>query len=254
MKQPLLEIKNVNLSIGSTHVLRDLSLSLYPGEVLGLVGESGCGKSMTANAIFQLLPPSSFCLGEINFLGKNLLALNSKEMSVMRGTSLGLILQDPALSLNPLMKIGKQLVDGLCFHKKISSIQAKEIASLWLQRVGLRDVQTHMRQYPHEMSGGMKQRVLIAMALMTQPSLLIADEPTTALDMTTQAIILDLLKRIQQEENLTLLFITHDLGIVANYCDKVAVMYAGSVVETGSVEEVFSRPRHPYTKILLEAS
>lgn len=252
--QTLLEINNLNLSLGSinpVHILHDISFSLNHGEVLGMVGESGCGKSMTANAILQLLPTYANLSGEIQFFGKNLLELNSNELGSIRGNAIGLILQDPALSLNPIMKVGKQLTDILRYHKKMSSKSAHEMAALWLHRVGLTDVPLRMQQYPHEMSGGMKQRILIAIALICKPALLIADEPTTALDVTTQALVLDLLKKLQKEESMALILITHDLGIVANYCEKVAVMYAGRIIEMGHVKTVLSQPKHPYTKALI---
>jgi peptide/nickel transport system ATP-binding protein/oligopeptide transport system ATP-binding protein len=253
MTLPLLNIENLSLSLGKTsssyQILKDISFRIYPGEIVGLVGESGCGKSLTASAILGLLPPLSQLTGYIEFEGQNLI----KHISSLRGTRLSLILQDPSLALNPLIPIGRQLIEGLCYHKKMSRKAAVKIGTEWLDRVGISDASTRMRQYPHEMSGGMKQRILIAIALICQPSLLIADEPTTALDVTIQAQILDLLQNLQKEKGMSLLLITHDLGIIARCCQRVMVMYAGQLVETGPVEQVLTSPRHPYTQALLQS-
>lgn len=255
MNKPILEVKDLNLTITHAtkplHILHGVSFAIYPGEVVGLVGESGCGKSLTASAILGLLPSSHHVTGRIIFDGQDLLA--SQQISTLRGTRLSLILQDPAMALNPLMSIGNQLIEGLCYHKKISRQEAFEKGVEWLTRVGIGDARARMRQYPHEMSGGMKQRILIAMALICQPSLLIADEPTTALDVTVQAQILDLLQILQREEQMSILLITHDLGVVAQSCQRVMVMYAGQLVEMGPVEQIFTSPQHPYTQALLRS-
>lgn len=257
MTSPLLEVDNLHLTLfketQAFHILHGISFSIYPGEIIGLVGESGCGKSLTAAAILGLLPPAHQIRGQMIFEGKNLLTMPSQQFSHLRGSRLSLILQDPALALNPLLSIGSQLIEGLCYHKKIAREQAFEKGVQWLSRVGIGDARQRMRQYPHEISGGMKQRILIAMALICQPSLLIADEPTTALDVTVQAQILDLLQLLQKEENMTILLITHDLGVVAKCCQRVMVMYAGQLIEVGPVEQVLTSPQHPYTQALLRS-
>lgn len=253
MKPPLLEVQNLRLSLAknsqSLRILHDITFSIAHGEILGLVGESGCGKSMTASAILGLLPLSHSLSGEVKFEGQ---PLSPRELSSLRGNRLSLILQDPSLALNPLIPIGKQLTEGLCYHKKMNRTEADRLGMEWLHRVGIGDVQVRMRQYPHELSGGMKQRILIAMALICKPSLVIADEPTTALDVTIQAQILDLLQELQSKEKMSLLFITHDLGVVARICQRVMIMYAGQVVETGPVNQIFHSPQHPYTQALLQ--
>lgn len=254
---PLLKVDNLHLSLNknshSFPILHGISFAVYPGEIIGLVGESGCGKSLTVSAILGLLPSSHTLKGQIEFEGQDLLTLSSTQLTRLRGTRLSLILQDPALALNPLIPIGKQLTEGLRYHKKLSRKEAYQKGIEWLNRVGIGDASARMCQYPHEISGGMKQRILIAMALICQPSLLIADEPTTALDVTTQAQILDLLQHLQKEEHMSLLLITHDLGVVARLCQRVMVMYAGQIVETGAVEYIFNSPQHPYTQALLQS-
>jgi len=257
MTLPLLEVKNLNLSLSkeghSYHILRDISFAINPGEIVGLVGESGCGKSMTASAIPGLLPPSKTISGRIDFEGENLLQLSPRRLASMRGNRISLILQDPSLSLNPLMTIGQQLTEGLRYHKKIDKKKATKIGIEWLTRVGISDPEVRMKQYPHEFSGGMKQRILIAAALICKPSLVIADEPTTALDATIQEQILNLLQYLQDEERMSLLLITHDLGVVARLCQRVMVMYAGQLVEMGPVDQVLKSPQHPYTQALLQS-
>lgn len=244
MRVPLLDVANLQLFIKNKKILQDVSFQVYSGETVALVGESGCGKSMTASALLGLLPQGAKLSGNLLFENQNL---------QQRGTKLGLILQDPSLALNPLLTIGRQLVEGLCYHQKMPLRQAWQIGIAWLEKVGIGNPKERMDLYPHQMSGGMKQRILIAMALIGKPSLLIADEPTTALDVTVQAQILELLKKLQQEENLSMLLITHDLGVVAHCCKRVMVMYAGQIVETGSVEQIFSNPQHPYTQALLQS-
>jgi oligopeptide/dipeptide ABC transporter ATP-binding protein len=255
MKSPLLEVDDLHLTIfngtNAIHLLQGISFAIYPGEIVALVGESGCGKSLTASAILGLLAPSHTIKGSIFFEGHDLLAKTNRPHP--RGTRLSLILQDPSLALNPLIPIGGQLIEGLCYHKKISRHEAFKIGIQWLTRVGIGDACDRMHQYPHEISGGMKQRVLIAMALICQPSLLIADEPTTALDVTIQAQIIDLLKILQKEEGMSILLITHDLGVAASSCQRMMVMYAGRLVEIGSIAEIFTSPQHPYTQALLQS-
>ena len=257
MNGPLMIVDNLQLTLsvpsGLFNALHGLSFTIEQGEVVGLVGESGSGKSLTASAIMGLLNPSHQLTGKITFEGNNLLDMTSKELMKLRGNRLSLILQDPGQSLNPVIRIGTQLIEGLCHHKKIARKQAYAEGIAWLEKVGINNPSERMRQYPHELSGGMKQRILIAMALICQPSLLIADEPTTALDTTVQLQILHLLASLQKKENTSVLLITHDLGIVANFCDRVLVMYAGQIVESASVKELFSSPKHPYTRALLKS-
>lgn len=254
-KIPLLKVQDLQLKLmknsHSLKILRGISFAIYPREIVGLVGESGCGKSLTASAILGLLPPSHSITGKVEFEGENL--LDKKKISALRGNRLSLILQDPSLALNPLVPLGKQLIEGLCIHKKMSWDQAYQKGLDWLRKVGIGDPSMRMRQYPHEISGGMKQRILIAMALICQPSLVIADEPTTALDLTIQAQILDLLQELQIKEDMSLLLITHDLGVVAQSCQRVMVMYAGQIVETGTVNQILSNPQHSYTQSLINA-
>jgi oligopeptide/dipeptide ABC transporter ATP-binding protein len=226
-----------------------VSFEISAGETLGLVGESGCGKSVTAYSILQLLPvpPARYAGGEIAFRGDNLLALDDKAMRRVRGNLISMIFQEPMSSLNPIMTIGAQITEAIREHRKTSRREARRIAVDMLRRVGIPSAETRFHEYPHQMSGGMKQRAMIAMALVCRPSLLIADEPTTALDVTIQAQILDLLNELQHELNMSVLLITHDLGVVAETCDRVAVMYAGKVVELATVEMLFESPKHPYT-------
>ena len=253
---PLLKIEELHLSLkngtSSNKILQGISFDVYPGEIVALVGESGSGKSSIASAIFALLPSPHTLTGKIEFEGENLLEPSSNKISLLRGTKLSLILQDPSLALNPLVPLGKQLIEGLCYHKKISWKEGWQKGIEWLNRVGVNNPKERMNQYPHEISGGMKQRILIAMALICSPSLLIADEPTTALDVTTQAQILDILKHLQEEEKMSLLLITHDLGVVAKLCHRVIVISSGKIIETGSVEQIFHSPKHPYTEALLK--
>lgn len=257
MNSPLLEIDHLNLTLfngpNGFHILHDISFSIFPGEIVGLVGESGCGKSLTASAILGLLHSTHTLTGRMMFEGQDLLTQSPQELAHLRGTRLSLILQDPALALNPLLTIGSQLIEGLCYHKKMARQQAFEKGVQWLNRVGIGDARERMGQYPHEISGGMKQRILIAMALICQPSLLIADEPTTALDVTVQAQILELLLLLQKQERMSILLITHDLGVVAKCCQRVLVMYAGQLIEMGSVDHLFTSPQHPYTQALLQS-
>ena len=255
----LLEVKNLKVSFqtffGEVEAVRDISYNVRKGKTLAIVGESGCGKSVSANAIMQLLPkpPVLYKGGEILFKGKDLLAKNEKEMVDIRGNKISMIFQDPMTSLNPTMKVGKQIVEGLKRHKKISNSEARKIAIDMLKKVSVPQAEKRMDQYPYEFSGGMRQRVMIAIAMAVKPDLLIADEPTTALDVTVQAQILDLMKDIQEDEGNSIIIITHDLGVVADMADDIIVMYAGQIVEEGRVDEIFNNPSHPYTRKLLDA-
>ena len=255
----LLEVRDLKVSFqtffGEVEAVRGISYNLEKGKTLAVVGESGCGKSVSANAIMQLLPkpPVLYKGGEIVFKGENLLEKSEKEMTNIRGNEISMVFQDPMTSLNPTMKVGKQIVEGLKRHKKISNSEARQIAIEMLKKVSVPQAEKRIDQYPHEFSGGMRQRVMIAIAMAVRPDLLIADEPTTALDVTVQAQILDLMKEIQKQEGNSIIIITHDLGVVADMADDIIVMYAGQIVEEGSVDEIFNNPSHPYTRKLLEA-
>ncbi len=251
--QNLLSVSNLRVHFhtedGILKAVDGVSFEISAGETLGLVGESGCGKSVTAYSILQLLPvpPAEYAGGEIDFRGENLLALDDKAMRRVRGNLISMIFQEPMSSLNPIMSIGAQITEAIREHRKASGREAREIAIDMLRRVGISSPETRFHEYPHQMSGGMKQRAMIAMALVCRPSLLVADEPTTALDVTIQAQILELLNELQSELNMSVLLITHDLGVVAETCDRVAVMYAGKVVESAPVALLFESPKHPYT-------
>jgi oligopeptide/dipeptide ABC transporter ATP-binding protein len=235
--------------------VRNISLTLQKGETLALVGESGCGKSVTALSTLRLIPtpPGRFESGRIIFKGQDLLQASEVEMQHIRGNEISMIFQEPMTSLNPIFTIGDQIMEAILLHQNKTQPQARELALQALQQVAMPSPESRMEQYPHELSGGMKQRVMIAMAIVCKPALLIADEPTTALDVTIQAQILDLLDRLKKETHMAILLITHNLGIVAQYADNVAVMYAGKVVETAPVVELFSAPSHPYTRGLLNS-
>lgn len=242
---------------GEKGVLRavdGISLAIYPGEVLGLVGESGCGKSMTALSILRLIPaPGRIVSGEIWWRGENLLKLPVSAIPRLRGKEMGIIFQDPLTSFNPVQKIGRQLTEAVELHLDYTPEKARELAVESLSRVGLPDPARQFDVFPHELSGGMRQRAMIAMALICKPKLLIADEPTTALDVTIQAQILELLRSLQAQNGMSVLLITHNLGIVAETATRVAVMYAGKIVETAATEEIFKNPLHPYTRGLLDS-
>ena len=250
----LLQVQGLTTTLGASgpEILSDVHLDLRAGEVLGVVGESGSGKSMLALSIMGLLPHAIHLRsGRILLQGQNLLTLESAAMRSLRGGDVAMIFQEPMTSLNPVMRVGQQIGETLRWHRKLQGEAARAEGIELLRRVEMPDPPRQIDAYPHELSGGMRQRVMIAMALAGQPRLLIADEPTTALDVTIQAQILELVRRIQRENGMSVLWITHDLGVVAEMCDRVAVMYAGRVVETGSVLDIFDRPAHPYTRGLL---
>ena len=252
----ILEIKNLNLgfnlSDGFRQAVWDVNFSLERGETLAIVGESGCGKTVSTMSILQLLPETAkIQSGEICFDGENLLNLSQKQMQKIRGKRIALIPQDPMTSLNPLYTIGNQLLEVIELHQGLKGKEAFDVALNALEKVKIPDAKEKMSAYPHEFSGGMKQRVIIAMALACHAEVIIADEPTTALDVTVQAQIMEILREIKKQENLSVILITHDLGIVAQNADKVAVMYAGRIVEYAPVKELFKNPKHPYTKALL---
>lgn len=255
----LLEVKNLAVSFktffGEVEAVRNISFSVKPSETVAIVGESGCGKSVTANSIMQLLPmpPAFFKNGEIFFEGEDLLKKKESEMQKIRGDKISMIFQDPMTSLNPTIRVGKQIVEGLIQHQNISKKEAHEKALDMLRLVSVPQPEKRIKQYPHEFSGGMRQRVMIALAMVADPQLIIADEPTTALDVTVQAQILELMKEIQSKLGMSIVLITHDLGIVADMSDKVIVMYAGQIVEEGSAKEIFENTKHPYTRKLLKS-
>jgi len=239
---------------GTVKALDGVTFTMNKGDALGIVGESGCGKSTTALSILRLIPPPGKIIkGEIIFNGENLLKTNEDEMRHIRGRDITMIFQEPTTSLNPVFKIGKQLMDVIMFHLKVDKHKAYRSASEILEAVRMPDVKEVMEQYPHELSGGMRQRVMIAMALACKPTLIIADEPTSSLDVTIQAQVLNIMLNLLEKFNVSLLLITHDLGIVAETCDKVIIMYAGVVVEQGNVKRIFKDPKHPYTQGLINA-
>ena len=255
----LLEVKNLEASIktktGAIHAIEDISFSMEKGEILGVVGESGCGKSMTALSILRLLPtpPIEISGGQILYDGQDLLKMSKAGIRSIRGNRISMIFQEPMTSLNPVYTVGNQIMEAIHFHRKVSRKVCWEQAVKMLKMVGIPAPEQRMKEYPHQLSGGMRQRVMIAMALSCQPELLIADEPTTALDVTIQAQILDELKRLQKQTGTAIMLITHDLGVVADMAQKVLVMYAGKVVEYADTIDIFSRPLHPYTEGLLKS-
>ena len=240
---------------GTVKAVDGVSFDLSRGETLGIVGESGSGKSVTMLSLMQLVPspPGRIVDGEIILDGQDLLQLNDDQMSKIRGSQIALIIQDPMTSLNPVFSIGNQVMEAVKIHQDIPKKSILDMALDVLRKVNIPAAETRIRDYPHQMSGGMRQRVVGAISISCQPSVLIADEPTTSLDVTIQAQYLKLLKELQEEQDLGLIFITHDFGIVAKMCDKVAVMYAGKIVEQGSVRDIFNNPSHPYTEALLKS-
>lgn len=255
----LLQVKNLAVSFstyrGKVKAVRDVSFSVDEGKTIGIVGESGCGKSVTSHAIMGLLPRENSKIehGQIIFNDRNITDLSEKEMNRLRGNEIAMIFQDPMTSLNPVLTIGTQIQESLFLHKKLTKQQARQRAIELLNLVGIPSAEMRLDDYPHQFSGGMRQRVMIAMALSCEPKLLIADEPTTALDVTVQAQILNLLKQLQRKTNTAIVLISHDLGVIANLCDDIAVMYAGQIVEYGSAEDIFYNAHHPYTKGLLKS-
>lgn len=253
----VLEVKDLSVSFhtygGEVQAVRDVNFELHEGETLAIVGESGSGKSVTVQSIMRLLsmPPAEFKSGSILMDGEDIVERTEKEMEKIRGKEMGMIFQDPMTSLNPTMKIGRQITEGLIKHQDMTKKEALERGVELLKLVGIPNPDRRINQYPHEFSGGMRQRAMIAIALSCNPKILIADEPTTALDVTIQAQILELLREIQDETKTAIILITHDLGVVANAADRVAVMYGGKIVETGTVDEIFYEPKHPYTWGLL---
>ena len=271
---PLLDVRNLSIrfprqaaiqqptfgraGVPDPHAVRDLTFAIAPGEVLGLVGESGSGKSVTSLAVMGLLPPGATVVGEINFKngaenGTNLLELPSDAIRHLRGSRIAMIFQEPMTALNPVMRVGEQIAEAVLAHNQLSKSEAWQRAVDGMRDVAIPDPEQRARSYPHQLSGGMRQRVMIAMAIVNRPQLLIADEPTTALDVTIQAQILDLLIELRHKFGLAMLFISHDLAVVSHVADRVAVMYAGSLVELGSKVDIFNAPAHPYTQGLLRA-
>jgi len=255
----LLEIDNLHVRFhteeGTVHALNGINLSIGRNEVIGIIGESGCGKSVTALSVMGLLstPPAEVVRGSIRYDGQDLLELSNDEMNEIRGNDISMIYQDPMSSLNPVLEVGYQITEGLLSHRDISEAEARDRATEMLDACGIGDAERIMDEYPHELSGGMRQRVMIAMALITEPELLIADEPTTALDVTIQAQILDLLRDLQAEHETSMVFISHDLPAVSEIADRIAVMYAGNVVESCQIGSLFENPLHPYTRKLTES-
>ncbi|MEE3253944.1 MAG: ABC transporter ATP-binding protein [Nitrospinota bacterium] len=258
-QDPLLAIQDLSTFFHTeeniVRSVRNVDLTINSGETLALVGESGCGKSVTALSAMRLIPmpPGKFESGRILFKGKNLLQASEFEMQKIRGNEISMIFQEPMTSLNPIFTIGDQITEAICLHQNKNLEEARNLALEVLKKVAMPSPEQRIDQYPHELSGGMKQRVMIAMAIVCQPSLLIADEPTTALDVTIQAQILDLLDKLRKETQMSILLITHNLGIVAQYADRVAVMYSGKIIEEAPVETIFASPSHPYTKGLINS-
>ena len=256
-KLPLLAVKGISTYFYNSHgeikAVEDVSFTLGEAEVLGLVGESGCGKTVTALSILRLVPepPGRIIKGEVWFQDRDLLTLPIREMTNIRGREIAMIFQDPAMALNPVFRVGEQVAEGLIFHKNMTRKQARQEAIELLRLVGIPLPQKRFQEYPHQLSGGMKQRVMIAIAISCHPKLLLADEPTTALDVTVQAQILDLLLHLKEELKTSIILITHDLGVIAERAQRVIVMYAGKVVEEAPVAPLFQEPRHPYTQGLL---
>ena len=259
MEQNLLEIKDLSVHFhspeGVGRAVDNVSLSIAPGETLGLVGESGCGKSVTSLSILGLIPtpPGRIHSGQILFDGKDLRSMGENGLRSVRGRDISMIFQEPMTSLNPVLPIGRQVAEPLMVHQRISKDQALEKAARWLDRVKIPAPEKRLKEYPHQLSGGMRQRVMIAMAMVCRPKLLIADEPTTALDVSIQSQILSLMDGLRRDTGMSVLLITHDLGVVAQMARRVVVMYAGQVVETAGLQDLFAHPFHPYTKGLLKS-
>jgi peptide/nickel transport system ATP-binding protein len=259
MAEPLLSIRNLSVQFftyqGVVRALEGIDLTIQRGEILGLVGETGCGKSVLARSILRLVPdpPGKITQGEIRFKGEDILRVNGKRLREIRGNEISMIFQEPMSSLNPVFTIGNQMAEVVILHQRVKRDRARAICLEMLSQVKMPDPDRVLSKYPHELSGGMKQRAMIAMELSCRPALLIADEPTTALDVTVQGQVLTILDDLVRRIGASVLFISHDLGVIAQLCDRVSVMYAGRVVETAPVEALFARPRHPYTVGLLQA-
>lgn len=256
--QPLLSVENLNVEFntyaGTVRAVRDVSFTLGKGEILGIVGESGSGKSVTASSLLGLVPsPPGRTSGRILFSGEDIVKMDEAALRRLRGSAISMIFQDPMTSLNPVLTIGTQLVECFTAHQRLDATSASERALSLLTQVGIPAPATRLGQYPHQLSGGMRQRVMIAMALALNPQILIADEPTTALDVTIQAQIIDLMKKLNCELGTAIIVISHDLGVIAGLCERVLVMYAGQIVEEAPVAELYARPRHPYTVALLQS-
>lgn len=258
--EKILEVKNLSISLntyaGEVKAVRNISFNLNQGETLVVVGESGCGKTIMSKSIIQLLPHDITIINkdaQINFKGNNILSMKKKELEKVRGEEISMIFQDPTTHLNPTMTIGEQISESLIIHKKVKREDLKKETLEMLKRVKISNPEERIKQYPHEFSGGMRQRVMIAIALACSPSILIADEPTTALDVTIQADIMELIGELQKELNTSVMLITHDLGIAAEVADRIQVMYAGEIIEVGSKKEIFENPQHPYTWALLRS-
>ncbi|RDI45472.1 ABC transporter ATP-binding protein [Falsibacillus pallidus] len=255
----ILEVNNLHVTFktygGEVKAVRGVTFDLKKGETLAIVGESGCGKSVTSQSIMRLIPnpPGRIAEGSILYKEKDLTKIQESEMRKIRGKDISMIFQDPMTALNPTLTVGDQIMEGIIQHEKISRAEAKKKALEMLKLVGIPSAEARLKQYPHQFSGGMRQRIVIAMALVCDPEILIADEPTTALDVTIQAQILDLFKEIQEKTGVSIILITHDLGVVAQVADRIAVMYAGKIVEAGTRREIFYKPQHPYTKGLLNS-
>lgn len=257
--EPILSVETLTVvfhtEAGTVQAVKDVSFMLAKGEIIGIVGESGCGKSVTASALMGLIPspPGEITAGRILFAGTDILALGAEQFRRLRGSAISMVFQDPMTSLNPVLSIGLQLAEGLMIHRSLSKRAAWQQAVDLLRLVGIPEPELRLRQYPHQLSGGMRQRIMIAMGLACDPRILIADEPTTALDVTIQAQIIELLKRLNRELQTSIILISHNLGVVAGLCSRVIVMYAGKIVETAAVTELYTDPQHPYTWGLLRS-
>lgn len=256
MKKKILEVNNLNVSFktfgGEVQAVRGVTFDLHEGETLAIVGESGSGKSVASKALMGIIASNGFVgEGEILFEGRDVTKLDEDELQTIRGSEIAMVFQDPMTSLNPTMQIGKQIMEGIIKHQGLSKHEARQKAVELIDMVGISEPEKRAKQYPHQFSGGMRQRIVIAIALACNPKILICDEPTTALDVTIQAQILELIKDLQRKTGVAVIFITHDLGVVANVSDRVAVMYAGKIIEIGTADEVFYKPQHPYTWGLL---
>jgi oligopeptide/dipeptide ABC transporter ATP-binding protein len=258
-RTPLLSVRNLVVEFSTRHgpvrAVDNISFDVYPNETVGIVGESGCGKTVTGLTLLHLIPmpPGRIVQGSITFQGKDLATVSKKEMESLRGSDISMIFQEPMTALNPVFTVGNQMIDVLRRHKKLTRSQARAAAIDMLDKVGIPAPDKRIDEYPHQLSGGMRQRVMIAMALSCDPKLLIADEPTTALDVTTQAQVMEQIVKLQDEFHMSVILVTHDLGVVAESCDRAIVMYCGNIIETADINDLFASPRHPYTKGLLES-